>query len=490
MKLKYIKQSTKKPKTVAVIGGGWNGAHIAKKLAERGYKVTLYESNRTIFSGISGKFGIRIHAGPHYPRSWGTREGCHSGFYEFCSTYPLLVNEHKCSIYAIAARDANNEPSKVNKEQFEEVCQEFQYIDEIDIEVLGCNTSEVLSAFDIHEPSAVLGPRLRRFFEETLQEHRVTIRYNFFVTKIKKNGDSVTVGNEKERTDFDFVVNTTSYKSLLPNTRPLPFKMKLTYQICLALVYKDLSPSEKPISLIFMDGWFPCLMPYDDRSEITNKPLDKYILTHGKWTIVGSYDSAEEANQYFSVIDDDFVEQNIKTPSEAHMTKLWPIFSTKYQYMTWTGAVLAKIQTNTEFRGAITFQDPTMNMIYVLPGKISNIFAAERETLALMHGRDVMTTNAGYRYIKNSMLYNASCEISEPIKCHSRTTCKLQTFRVPLEKKWKDRLRLRRITKPLTIFKKHPVRRRSMSDGDVPTLHKSTSPKREKNRQAHRSLTL
>ena len=66
----------KNKETVAVIGGGWFGCHIAIALQERGYLVTLYEGKSTIFSGISGTFGIRIHSGPHYTRSYATRKCC------------------------------------------------------------------------------------------------------------------------------------------------------------------------------------------------------------------------------------------------------------------------------------------------------------------------------------------------------------------------------------------------------------------------------
>ena len=53
---------------VAVIGGGYYGCLTALKLADNGHQVTLFEQNEELFQGTSGTYGIRLHAGPHYPR--------------------------------------------------------------------------------------------------------------------------------------------------------------------------------------------------------------------------------------------------------------------------------------------------------------------------------------------------------------------------------------------------------------------------------------
>lgn len=95
---------------IAVIGGGWYGCHIARVLKLAGHDVTLFESHEQIFRGISGRFGIRLHAGPHYPRSEKTRKSCREGFAEFANTYPELVVKHAYSIYGLGTLDANNEP--------------------------------------------------------------------------------------------------------------------------------------------------------------------------------------------------------------------------------------------------------------------------------------------------------------------------------------------------------------------------------------------
>ncbi len=61
---------------IAIIGAGWYGAHLACELAKQRHTVTLIEKNIAILSETSGTFGVRLHRGPHYPRSSETRKGC------------------------------------------------------------------------------------------------------------------------------------------------------------------------------------------------------------------------------------------------------------------------------------------------------------------------------------------------------------------------------------------------------------------------------
>jgi hypothetical protein len=420
-------QSSYNQEKVAVIGGGWNGAHIAASLARRGYGVTLYEGLPRIFTGISGTFGIRIHAGPHYPRSPATRHSCQRGFFEFCATYPELVNQHQHSIYAYAATDAEGYTSKITEKVFRQVCEEFQYKDELHPHKLYLNPNKLKAIFDINEPSAVLGPRLRSFFEKLLSRHQVKVKCNTPVTGIVKQADKTIVELPGSFEAFDHVINTTSYKQLVPRSSEIPLGIEVVYQPCLALVYEDLTPDDKPISFIVMDGWYPCLMPYDDR-PVTNLPIDKYIMTHGKWTIMGSYDTVQEANYAFSKIDNEFVESEVRRRSEDHMIEFWPGFSKRFRYRGWKGAVLAKIKTNCEFRGSVVFQEPTTNEICVFPGKVTSIFDMEREVLSLIRNENVHHTSNGHRYVSKGVLMGATNEITEAVDHRQRLTCELQTF--------------------------------------------------------------
>lgn len=425
-------------KHIAVIGGGWYGCHIARALSLAGHDVTLFEYREKIFKGISGKFGIRLHTGPHYPRSEKTQKSCREGYSEFIKTYPDLVVDHAYSIYGLGVLDANNEPPKIDLQTFRQVGKEVRNSREIDPKKWGY--SNLQSAFDIEEPSILLGDPLREKFETYLKDANVKVVCNININKLVRWKDTkirvVGEGNYCFGT-FDYVVNTTSYQALLPPPKPsLPFELNIVYQTCLALVYEDrLSKvlSLPPFSFIVMDGWFPCIMPYITSREETENTFRKYIVTHGKYTIMGSYKKVEEANACPTKIDEKFITEHVQPKCEAEMEKFWPLFGVqmpnsterRFQYVGWKGAVLAKVKTNREFRSAITFARD--RIVYVIPGKVSNIFDAGRETIALINNQNVLHQGS-YQYVKNGVLDDAVGEITEAVDPKIRNTCNLQTY--------------------------------------------------------------
>ncbi|KAL2788147.1 hypothetical protein BJX66DRAFT_264474 [Aspergillus keveii] len=107
-------RNTNTPKTVAIIGSGWSGCHTALELSSTGkYTVTILEKSADIFAGVSGQFGIRIHRGPHYPRSSGTRESCRRSFDRFTEKYRDLVVPVDPAVYSLARYDSMGKESKV-----------------------------------------------------------------------------------------------------------------------------------------------------------------------------------------------------------------------------------------------------------------------------------------------------------------------------------------------------------------------------------------
>lgn len=424
-------------KKIAVIGGGWYGCHIARVLKLAGYDVTLFESCEDIFKGISGNLGIRLHAGPHYPRSEKTRKSCREGFAEFIETYPDLVIKHAYSIYGLGTLDANGNPPKIDIEKFRAVGKEVK---SREIEPKDWGYSNLQAALDVEEPSILLGDSLREKFRTYLRSAAVKVVCNAKVHNLVRLESTKTIVMGEENVCFgvfDYIINTTSYRALLPSPElSLPFALDVVYQPCLALVYEDkLSKviSLPPFSFIVMDGWFPCIMPYVTSREEPESTYRKYIVTHGKYTIMGSYKTVEEASVYLAKINDMFVTTHIQPKCEAEMQRFWPLFGAhipgsterRFQYVRWKGTVLAKIKTNREFRSAVTFAKD--HVVYVIPGKVSNIFDAGHETLALINNQNVLYQGA-YQYVKGGTLDDAVGEITEAIDPKIRNTCNLQTY--------------------------------------------------------------
>ena len=90
--------------TVAVVGGGWYGCHIAHVLRQRGFQIKLFERAPKLFQGASGNNQFRLHAGFHYPRSSLTRMQISSGLLEFNQRLPMFVRKLDKCIYAISDR--------------------------------------------------------------------------------------------------------------------------------------------------------------------------------------------------------------------------------------------------------------------------------------------------------------------------------------------------------------------------------------------------
>lgn len=410
--------------SIGIVGAGWYGIHLALQLKKCGFDVTLLEVEEDILSKVSGQFGIRLHTGLHYPRSPATRKSCQEGFDAFCQHYPQLINDHFYSIYGLGASDADHETSKVDHNQFDAVCRELGNHENIDVQEWGYQ--DLIAAINIQEPSAIVGERLRKTFKKMLAELEVKVLCNTRVTTIEKSGNQFLVN---EHLKFDQIINATGFQSLLP-ADALPFEMEIVYQPCLALVYEDLEAGVKPISFIVVDGWFPCLMPYDDRIEEEESCVKHYIVTHGKWTILGSYHTASEAEENLSCVTDAFIQEHVRPNCESEMARFWPRFPSRYRYVKWIGSVLAKIKTDKEFRSAVTFQEQTSGIIHIIPGKISHVFDTEHEALSLIK-KEKLLTHGNYTYIKGGVLDQAIGEITEAPG--SRSTSLLQPYEAHLD---------------------------------------------------------
>ena len=394
--------------SIAIIGAGWTGCHLALELAKDGHRVTLFDKGNDILSGVSGDFGIRLHRGPHYPRSNETRESCHRSFSKFSEVYPDLVVGHDESIYAHGVSDALGQPSKVSSSAFRSVCYETAECCEVNPQI-AC-MANVTAAFDLKEPSVVIGPRLRIDLTRRLASSAVDVRLACEVTSISSENRGIILWTSTgSSVHFDKVVNATGYQSLLPAVleEHQPLHAEVYYQVCLGLVYIDESPSVKPISKIVMDGWFPCLMPMITDDE---QPQRKYLVTHGSYTIMASYRKLEKAKAMLQSLTDEYVQSHVRTPTETEMTRFWPEFTHRFKYVGWRGVVQAKLKTRSEFRSAVTFEHD--GVIYVFPGKISNVFDAYDETQALLTGNGCIERD-GIRYPTSSVLGVSASELKE-----------------------------------------------------------------------------
>lgn len=196
----------------------------------------------------------------------------------------------------------------------------------------------------------------------------------------------------------------------------------------MALVYEDTHPtSDKPLSFITMDGSYPCVMPY---SESIGEPEgnQKYIATHGKFTIAGSFPTPEAAQNLLNKLqnDDTFMKSHVRPNTEKELNRFWPAFKNRFKYCGWKGRVVPKFKTEREYRSAVTFKDKN-GLVHVIPGKISNIFDASKEVLAFVENKDVIHAD-NYSYIRDGELDHSAHEIKEKPFSEKLNTCDIHTY--------------------------------------------------------------
>ena len=414
---------------IGIVGAGWYGCHLALELHKAGHEVEVFEKQSDIFQGVSGSFGIRLHRGPHYPRSRFTRQSCHDSFDRFRASYPNLIIQHGQAIYAQGDRDALGNLSKVPDTVFSNVCHESPDCKDIDLKASGFQ--HLRAAFNLDEPSIVIGQRLRNYFSKRPNDASINLHLSTCVDLVSRDNNicSLQLSNGCCYS-FDVVINATGFQSLVPQKIDwqLPIDIAVTYQTCIALSYEDSRPEEKPFSFIVMDGWFPCVMPAIDATE---QRQGKYILTHGNYTILGSFERPEQGRALLDHLDDATISVKIRPLVEREISRFWPGFLDRFTYQGWKGSVLAKLKTRSEFRSSLVFEKD--GVIHVFPGKVSNVFNASDEVMSLVRYRmrrksSGVRSENGINLATGGALSKAQAEISERPQAKEQHTSNLQTF--------------------------------------------------------------
>lgn len=404
--------------TVAIVGLGIYSYEIALRLLSLGLEIYIFEKFGSAAQGNTGMFGIRSHGGPHYTLSLATRIACREDFLRFFEAHPELIIPHAYAHYILGITDADNNPSKVTPEAFKKVCEESTGCEQLDLTKFGYQHASI--GFNITEPSYYVGEKLRERITRDLEHEHVHIQYNRSITKIENN---TLFTDDGASYSFDYVVNATGYQALIPPS--IPFDIEIIYQPCFALKYEDLTPGEKPFSMIYMDGWYPCIMP-----QVGNEKENTYIVTHGKYTILGSFHSVTDANALLHTVyaDNSYILHYAKPKIEKHLEQLWPKFKTRFKYLGYDGKVVAKPRCNTEFRGAITFRDDN-GVFHYIPGKISNSVRVADEIASMIFFPNDAIKVKGFSYAKGGVLDHSLNEISTKPQNIKMSTCDLHPYR-------------------------------------------------------------
>ncbi len=153
---------------IRIIGGGWQGCHLASTLFDIGYDIELHEAKSDIFLGASGANPARQHLGFHYPRSKITRLLCQNNYKKFMALYGDFTRTIPINIYAIA-----KDVSLVDFENYKQILRnEVQFIELEKPNELGLkNVEGAVLTGERH----ILVNNVRTFFKNKLNS---VIKYN------------------------------------------------------------------------------------------------------------------------------------------------------------------------------------------------------------------------------------------------------------------------------------------------------------------------
>ena len=183
---------------ICIIGAGWFGCHIARKLIEDGHEVKIFEKEKNIFSNASGNNQNRLHLGFHYPRSKKTIEFSKKGFSKFKKEYGFLTKKVKNNIYSIS----KSKNTKINYDKYSETLKKFNLGFKSLVKKNVVKNFKNLDGSILCKEELILVSKSIEYFKKKLKSKIV---YNFQVNKIKKKYNKFIINNQ----NFDYLINCT-----------------------------------------------------------------------------------------------------------------------------------------------------------------------------------------------------------------------------------------------------------------------------------------
>lgn len=318
---------------IRVLGAGWYGCHIAASLIADGHEVQIHERTTGIFNGASGRIPARLHLGPHYPRSYATREACQRHTREFLNVYGHLTRGVPVNLYAIARHD-----SLVDFRQYVETLRgEFEFIEVYDPAEYGLQNVE----------GAILTPE-RHIIARLAKQHFE-----------KLLAGRVLYGRPDEPLDdhFELTIDCTFASQGAANVD--------RYEPCLVLQLEG--PTDRAITI--MDGPFGSLYPWDPEQRLSSlssalwTPFSKEIRTYGEAAaLLNDLSPQQIFDRSHSMFDD--------------MRRFYPALE-EYRIAEPMLSIRAMPRSGADTR-LVSVDRPDAGLIRVRAGKIDAVLDAER----------------------------------------------------------------------------------------------------------------
>jgi hypothetical protein len=290
----------KNPK-IAVIGAGIFGLEIATTLKNAGFRVSLFEKEKSVLTRTTSNNQNRLHVGLHYPRDLETARQSVKGYKKFIEKYPSAVRTNFKNFYGVA-----KEGTQTDTESFLKFAHEagisIEAVKLTDAQYAGINPA-ILESLWLCNEAVVDINEYRRLAIEKANSSALEIQLNTTISEAFFDGSQwVLYSNSEKLGNFDYVVRATYGQDSI-NINVIP-NMKKTYEFQQTLVF-EVASKAKTFGLTVIDGDFVTILPngFSDNFLIYSplpSVLNRYIgeKVPRQWT---NYDE-EMINESFEVV--------------------------------------------------------------------------------------------------------------------------------------------------------------------------------------------
>ena len=332
---------------VLIIGTGWYGCHLAKKLLKKGIDITIIDKTNGIFNGSSYKNQNRLHLGFHYPRSSSTIKECFEGYKKFIDEYSILTSPISKNLYFISSQKSLVDISSYIHIFDNHAISYNIYTGMLPISMQKCESPIIQVDERYINPFAA-----KEYFTELLQPYVKVITDSTVFSSIQ---------NIIEHCDksYDFVLNCT-----FNHLAPIRYEQS---ELFVTLLYKI--PTPALFAYTIMDGPFFSIYPYD----ISNNIYTVTSVIHGIAYKGEISDYLLSDVQLKQIIDD------MNKQVEEYIPNWREVASYTSYYTSWK----MKHDTHTDDRSMRHAYNG--NTLSIYGGKITGIFEAEKLVMNLLN---------------------------------------------------------------------------------------------------------
>ena len=258
---------------IVIIGAGFYGCYIAKKLIEQNpkIKIDIYEKNSDILLGPGRYNQYRLHTGFHYPRSPETIEQTIFGEKIFRKEFKNFVYYPRTNLYAIHKNSLTNFKDYIKILNNFKLKYKIEKINDIDY---FRNISDIEGVIKVKEGVIKIDKLLRRIKKKIFK--LTNVKLNQEIIKVDSNSGVIVSKSGEVKKKYDFIINTTHISPNLGMSKDI-FKIK--YELTGIVICKNIF--NKSIGITIMDGDHVSLYPMNNKvsslTSVIHTPFKNFL---------------------------------------------------------------------------------------------------------------------------------------------------------------------------------------------------------------------